>query len=86
MELGHLHGRITPKGRTSTPTLPGVDVAGGGFRAGAAGSKRYGSGQIMPNLGRNTNLTGYLKRDNQLRARREALARSSNGALLRGTQ
>lgn len=75
METGHIQGRVTPRGRLSVPSLPGIDTAGGGFRAGAAGAKRYGSGQLAPQRGMIANRLGYVKRDVSAQARRDALAR-----------
>lgn len=74
MRIGHIAGRLTPKGRTSQPQLPGIATAGGGFKAGAAGSKRYGLGQVMPTQGKIPDLSGYKVRDQRLHARRKALA------------
>lgn len=78
MEQGHIHGRLTPRGRSSVPHRLGIDIAGGGFRAGAAGAKRYGIGQVTPTRGLIGNMLGYRKRDASLRARREALAQRAN--------
>lgn len=73
MSTGHIAGRLTPKGRTSQPSLPGIDTAGGGFRAGALGSKRYGIGQVAPTQGKIANTAGYKKRE-LAQARLKALA------------
>lgn len=75
MESAHNQGRLTRKGRLSVPKMPGIDTAGGGFRAGAAGSKRYGTGQVAPTQGKIANKTGYKERDQRLRAQRAVLAR-----------
>ena len=74
MRIGHVAGRLTPQGRTSQPKLPGIDTAGGGFRAGAAGSKRYGLGQVAPQTGKIADTSGYQQRDLRLQARKKALA------------
>jgi hypothetical protein len=80
MNTGHIQGRLTSKGRLSQPSLPGIATAGGGFQIGAAGAKRYGAGQsLAPQRGAISNMTGYQKRDQALRARREALARRTAG-------
>ncbi len=63
-----------PSTNVTQPRMPGVDTAGGGFRAGAAGSKRYGSGQIAPQRGTITNTSGYAQRDQRMKAQKAALA------------
>lgn len=80
MEIGHVAGRLTPKGRTSQPAKPGIDTAGGGFRAGAAGSKRYGSGQIAPTRGKIADKTGYMKRGVSAAAARQTAMSRLGGA------
>lgn len=75
MEIGHIAGRLTPKGRLSQPKLPGIATAGGGFKAGAAGSKRYGLGQVAPTQGKLANTAGYAMRDQRAQARKAALAK-----------
>lgn len=74
MDVGHIAGRLTPTGRLSQPSLPGIATAGGGFEAGAAGSKRYGTGQVMPTQGKIPDLSGYMQRDQRVKARQQALA------------
>lgn len=74
MSIGHIAGRLTPRGRTSQPSLPGIATAGGGFKAGAAGAKRYGVGQIAPTQGKIPNTAGYMMRDQRAQARKKALA------------
>ena len=81
MRIGHIAGRITPNGRTSQPKMPGIDTAGGGFRAGAAGSKRYGLGQVAPTQGKLANTSGYTMRDNRAQARKAALAKRGGFAI-----
>jgi hypothetical protein len=68
-----------PSTNVTQPRMPGVDTAGGGFRAGAAGSKRYGSGQIAPQRGTITNTSGYAQRDQRLQARKAALEQRALG-------
>lgn len=46
---------------------------GGGFNNLAAGNKRYGSGQIAPNVGPVANKAGYAARDAKYDAYAEAL-------------
>lgn len=53
---------------------PGMDT---GFNPYAAGSRRYGSGRSMPNIGpvSGSGLLGYSQRDNQAKARKDAIVR-----------
>ncbi len=81
MRIGHIAGRLTPQGRTSQPNLPGIATAGGGFRAAAAGSKRFGLGQIAPTQGKLPDLSGYKERDQRLQARKRALAQRAAGTM-----
>ena len=78
MRIGHVAGRLTPQGRSSQPKLPGIATAGGGFRAGAAGSKRYGIGQVAPQQGTIANRAGYMQRDQRIQARKKALAQRAS--------
>ena len=49
------------------------DIGGGGFRAYAAGAKRYGAGQTMqPTMGP-VDPTGYIERDLKVKARKKAM-------------
>lgn len=68
-----------PSTNVTQPKLPGIDTAGGGFRAGAAGARRYGSGQIAPTRGAVTNMAGYAQRDQRLQARKAALEQRALG-------
>lgn len=57
----------------------GAPQGGAGFNAYAAGSKSYGGGRPMPNVGKTSNMAGYGLRDSKMAARREALMRRSGG-------
>lgn len=57
----------------------GAPQGGAGFESLAAGSKSYGGGRPMPNLGKTQNMAGYAKRDGKMAARRDALMRRSGG-------
>lgn len=57
----------------------GALQGGAGFNAYAAGSKSYGGGRPMPNVGKTSNMAGYGLRDSKMAARREALMRRSGG-------
>lgn len=80
MRIGHVEGRLTPKGRTSQPSLPGIATAGGGFVASAAGAKRYGLGQVTPTRGVIANKAGYTERDIRAQARKDALRQRASAA------
>ena len=54
--------------------LVGPKKGGGGFNAYSAGAKHYGGGRSFPTSGAVDKL-GYAKRDNEARARRNALLR-----------
>lgn len=73
MRIGHTAGRITPQGRTSQPSIPGIATTGAGYKAGAIGSKRYGLGQVAPQQGKIADMSGYRQRDQRLQARKKAL-------------
>lgn len=79
MRIGHIAGRVTPQGRTSQPKLPGIATAGGGFQAGAAGSKRYGTGQLAPQRGTIPNTAGYMQREQRAKAQKAALEQRALG-------
>lgn len=67
-----------PKERASRlAETAGAPQGGAGFNAYAAGSKSYGSGRPMPNVGKTQNMAGYGLRDGKMAARREALMRRS---------
>ena len=55
----------------------GAPQGGAGFNKLAAGSKTYGGGRPMPNLGKVQTKAGYAMRDGKMAARREALMRRS---------
>lgn len=57
----------------------GAPQGGAGFEALSAGSKTYGGGRPMPNLGKVQNKAGYAMRDGKMAARRNALMRRSGG-------
>lgn len=52
-----------------------------GFNSYAAGAKRYGAGRSMPNIGPTSGQLGYAQRDNQAKARKNAILKR-----LKGTQ
>jgi hypothetical protein len=47
----------------------------------AAGNKHYGSGRPMPNIGKTANKAGYVQRDAQAAARKQALLRRAAGGM-----
>lgn len=60
-------------GNNRVPTPP---VAGNSLTSNySAGTKRYGAGRSMPNIGPVSDLLGYAQRDNENQARRNALLR-----------
>lgn len=54
-----------------------------GFNPYAAGNKRYGGGRSMPNIGpvSGQGQMGYAQRDNQAKARKEAILRRLQGQM-----
>lgn len=52
---------------------------GAGFNPYAAGSKVYGAGRTMPNVGKVADKTGYAQRDAKAAARKAALLRRAGG-------
>ena len=70
-----------PKAQKSQTSMlaetAGAPQGGAGFNNLAAGSKSYGSGRPMPNLGKTQNMAGYAVRDSKMAARRQALMRRS---------
>jgi hypothetical protein len=56
----------------------------GGFNSYAAGSKTYGAGRSMPNIGpvSGSGTLGYAQRDNEAKARRDAVLRRLKGQQL----
>lgn len=54
-----------------------------GFNAYAAGNKYYGGGRNFPNMGpvSGTGMGGYAKRDNEGRARKDAIMRRMKGQM-----
>jgi hypothetical protein len=49
----------------------------GGFQSYAAGTKKYGAGRSMPNIGNvsGTGLQGYAERDQKAKSRKQAIMR-----------
>lgn len=70
---------MKPARFTNQIATAGAPQGGAGFNAMAAGSKSYGSGRPMPNLGKVQSKAGYGMRDGKMAARREALMRRSGG-------
>lgn len=54
----------------NTTRYRGTATGGGGFSAYGAGTKRYGGGRSMPNLGPVGNKAGYAQRDREEAAKR----------------
>jgi hypothetical protein len=52
-----------------------------GFNPYAAGSKHYGGGRSMPNIGPTSDQLGYAERDNKAAARKRALLRRLGGQM-----
>lgn len=47
----------------------------------AAGKKTYGGGRPMPNIGHVSDLAGYAQRDNEARAKKDAIQRRLKGQM-----
>lgn len=62
---------------------PGFGNFGSQFNPYAAGNKRYGGGRSMPNIGpvSGQGQMGYAQRDNQAKARKEAILRRLQGQM-----
>lgn len=54
-------------------------VSGKPFNPYSAGSKSYGAGRPMPNIGPVGNMQGYNERDNKAQSRKNAIMRRMKG-------
>ena len=59
--------------------VPNPPPGRGGFNAYSAGTKHYGGGRSMPNIGPVMNKLGYSERDNKAGARKRAVLRRLQG-------
>lgn len=68
-------------GNQRVPNPPPVPNGTSGLSSYAVGSKRYGAGRSMPNLGpvSGTGMGGYAQRDNEAQARKNAILRRLQG-------